>query len=293
MIIVKEKPLEQAVSIFDGLYESMRFASSVTDTAREVRLRSGQPVTVEYDKGRFVSASGKITPAQLSRYMQALCSYSVHSCEQQLRDGCITLKGGHRAGFCGTAVIKNGRLETVKDISSINIRIAREHIGCGEECARIVYSDGFKGLLIAGAPLSGKTTMLRDLCRIVSASHKLSVVDSRGELAAAFNGTPQLDIGANTDVLNGYEKVQGILLAIRVLSPEYVACDEITGEQETIATCLHYGVKPLITAHCGDLSEALQMPAVKSGAISHVVMLGTGKELGKVIGISCAERSTV
>lgn len=293
MIIVKEKPLEQAVSIFDGLYESMRFASSVTDTAREVRLRSGQPVTVEYDKGRFVSASGKITPAQLSRYMQALCSYSVHSCEQQLRDGCITLKGGHRAGFCGTAVIKNGRLETVKDISSINIRIAREHIGCGEECARIVYSDGFKGLLIAGAPLSGKTTMLRDLCRIVSASHKLSVVDSRGELAAAYNGTPQLDIGANTDVLNGYEKAQGILLAIRVLSPEYVACDEITGEQETIAACLHYGVKPLITAHCGDLSEALQMPAVKSGAISHVVMLGTGKELGKVIGISCAERSTV
>lgn len=289
MIVVKEKPLEQAVRIFDGLYESIRLASSAADTAREVRLRCGQPVTVEYEKGRFVSASGKITAEQLARYMQALCSYSVHSCEQQLRDGCITLKGGHRAGFCGTAVIKNGRLETVRDVSSINIRIAREHIGCGEECARLACSDGFKGLLVAGAPLSGKTTMLRDICRIISAKHKLSVVDSKGELAASYNGAPQLDVGANTDVLNGYEKAQGILLAIRVLSPEFVACDEITGEQDTIAACLHYGVKPLITAHCGDISEALRMPVVKSGAISHVVMLGTGKELGKIIGIRCTE----
>ena len=293
MILVKESPLEQALRIFDGLYESISLTSAAADTAREVRLRSGQPVTVEYDRGRLVSAGGKVMPAQLARYMQALCSYSVHSCEQQLRDGCITLKGGHRVGFCGTAVLKDGRLDTVKDISSINIRIAREHIGCGDECARLVYSDGFKGLLIAGAPLSGKTTMLRDVCRIISANHKLSAVDSRGELAASYNGKSQLNIGANTDVLNGYEKAQGILLAVRVLSPEYVACDEITGEQDAVAACLHYGVKPLITAHCGNIAEALEMPVVKSGAVSHVVMLGTGKELGRIIGIRCVERGTV
>ena len=289
MVIVKESPFRQAAGVLSGLYERIKPPWEIESTAREIRLRSGRPAVVEYDKGRFVAAGGRVTPRQLSEYMQALCSYSIHSCEQQLRDGCITLRGGHRAGFCGTAVIKNGRLETVRDISSINIRIAREHIGCGEDAALLACTDGFRGLLIGGKPLSGKTTMLRDVCRVISERHKTAVVDSRGELAACFNGVPQLNTGENTDILNGYEKAQGILLAVRVLSPEFVVCDEITGEQEEVSRCLHYGVKPVVTAHCGGLDEALGMPVVKSGAISHIVMLGTGENLGRVVCIKRLE----
>ena len=289
MVIAKESPLKQALGLFQGLYDTLALPPSVASTVREIRLRAGKQTTVEYDKGRF-SAGGRITQKQLEGYMQSLCGYSVYSCEQQLRDGCITLKGGHRAGFCGTAVLKGGCLDTVRDISSINIRIAREHIGCGEEAAVIACSEGFTGLLIAGKPMSGKTTMLRDVCRILSQRHKVAVIDSRGEIAACCGGVPQLDVGPNTDVLNGYEKSHGMSLAVRVLSPEFAACDEITGDSEEITHCLHFGVKPVLTVHCGSIEEAMETPAVKSGAISHVILLGTGGSVGRIIGAGCPER---
>ena len=239
----------------------------------EIRLRSGQPIVLETLHGRF-PLDRKVTAEEISDCIKSFCHYSLHSYERELREGYITLKGGHRAGFCGSAVLHNERIDTIKNISSINIRIAREIKGAADPLEQTVFSENFRGLLIAGRPMSGKTTVLRDLCRIIGSRHKLAVIYTRSEIAAAYNGQPQNDIGIYTDVLNGYPRSEGMEIAIRTLSPEYIACDEITGESDFAALSLNSGVKLIFTAHWVDMDQARNTPLAKSGAISHIVLLG-------------------
>ena len=239
----------------------------------EIRIRAGQRVILETERGRAVTDKTADT-AEIAECIKSFCDHSLHSFEKELKEGFITLKGGHRAGFCGTAVVKNGFLESVKDISSINIRIAREVTGAGESLRTTVFDNNFRGLLICGRPMSGKTTVLRDLCRIIGDRHKLAVIDGRGEIAAVYGGVPQNNVGTFTDVLNGYGKPEGVEIATRVLSPEYIACDEITGCGDCVKLCLNSGVKMIFTLHCGTLEQAKNTEAVKSGAISHIAFLG-------------------
>ena len=244
----------------------------ITDIC-EIRLRSGQPIVLETTRGRH-PLDRRVTPEEIADCIKSFCRYSLHSYERELREGYITLKGGHRAGFCGSAVLRGDRIDTVKNISSINIRIAREIQGTAEPLEQTVFDSDFRGLLIAGRPMSGKTTVLRDLCRIIGNSRKLAVIDTRSEIAASFNGVPQNDVGANTDILNGYPRSEGMEIAVRTLSPEYIACDEITGEADFAALCLNSGVKLIFTAHCGDIKQARSTPLASSGAISHIAFLG-------------------
>lgn len=245
----------------------------------EIRLRTGQPIVLETVRGRF-PLDRKVTAEEIADCIKSFCRYSLHSYERELREGYITLKGGHRAGFCGSAVLHNDHIDTIKNISSINIRIAREIQGTANSLEQTVFDHNFKGLLIAGRPMSGKTTVLRDLCRIIGNNRKLAVIDTRSEIAAACSGVPQNDVGVNTDVLNGYPRSEGIEIALRTLSPEYIACDEITGESDFTNLCLNSGVKLIFTAHCGDMKQAQSTPLVSSGAISHIAFLG-GK-LGQI-----------
>lgn len=246
----------------------------------EIRLRAGRHVALETVRGRF-TLDKSVSSEEIGECMKSFCHYSIHSYEKELREGYITLKGGHRVGFCGTAVIKNGVLEGIKEIGSINVRIAREAAGCGEELRNIVLGEGFKGLLIAGKPMSGKTTLLRDLCRIIGDRSKLALVDSRSEIAAAYCGIPQNNVGQFTDVLNGYDREEGIEIAVRTLSPEYIACDEITGVGEIERLCADSGVKLIFTLHCGSVEGAMESASVKRGAVSHIAFLGGNGDNGK------------
>ena len=239
----------------------------------EIRLRAGQPIVLETTRGRF-PLDRKVTAEEIAECIKSFCHYSLHSYERELREGFITLKGGHRAGFCGSAVLHNDHIDTVKNITSINIRIAREITGAADPLEQTVFDSKFRGLIIAGKPMSGKTTVLRDLCRIIGSRQKLAVIDTRSEIAAAYNGQPQNDIGIYTDVLNGYPRSEGMEIAIRTLSPEYIACDEITGESDFAALSLNSGVKLIFTAHWVDMDQARNTPLAKSGAISHIVLLG-------------------
>ncbi|MCM1053948.1 MAG: hypothetical protein NC394_00355 [Bacteroides sp.] len=239
----------------------------------EIRLRAGKRITLETARERAI-IDRIVSAEEIGECMKSFCSYSLHSFEKELKEGFVTLKGGHRAGFCGTAVIKNGAFEGVKDISSINIRIAREMIGAGDFLKETVFDESFNGLLICGRPMSGKTTVLRDICRIIGDRRKLAVVDERGELAAVHNGTPQNNVGSNTDILNGYGKAEGIELATKTLSPEYIACDEITGCESCARLCLNSGIKMIFTLHCGSIEQARESEIAKTGAISHIAFLG-------------------
>lgn len=226
----------------------------------EIRLRAGRRAMAVTVSGKSLPCSSELSREDIEACFQELCRHSVHSFAREIAEGYITLEGGHRAGFCGTAVIKDGRLETLRDISSINLRLAREVIGCAEELHRAVLAGGERSLLLAGKPLSGKTTLLRDLARLLGKTRRVAVIDSRNELAAVCRGTPFLDVGENTDVLSGYPKYEGIMTALRTLSPEVIICDEIGGDAEAVRRCIHCGVKLIASAHAGSVEELSRRP---------------------------------
>lgn len=273
--------------------------------AEEIRLRAGKPLTLTVKgKNLFVTKEGSLTELPKScitvkrsqveyTYLKAFGN-SLHSFQREITGGYASISGGCRAGFCGTAVLdrdKDYSVENVKDISSVNIRIARELIGCAEGFYRDFFGGGLRSLLIAGAPSCGKTTFLRDLTRLLGGAFRVSLIDERGEIAACFNGIPQNDVGELTDVFNCYNKYEGIMTAVRVMSPQILVCDEIGSEEDLRALeyCINSGVKLCASCHGDSLSAALKRKTIAQlvdrEAFSGAVLLGCGEERGKVIDV--------
>lgn len=241
------------------------------DDIQEIRLRVNKPLAVMYGfKPGYITSNGNFTcnPAntvivaehELNQCFEAVCQYSVHSFKREICDGFVTLKGGHRVGLCGTTVIHNNAIENIKNISSLNFRISRQIKGCAEKLYREIFLHGLCNVLIAGAPMSGKTTLLRDLTRSLGNYYKTSVIDERGEIASVWNGIPQNDVGTNTDVFDGYPKVEGISTAIRVMSPQIIVCDELGGEKDmnAIKQASYCGVYVVATIHANHISELVK-----------------------------------
>lgn len=286
MILSKKSPYQQAIEYFSIKNQLAKIPLSLEKTAQEIRFRVNRQAVI-MSNGALYNLNINVTPQFLMESLNAFCDYSLHSYERELSQGYITLRGGHRAGFCGTAVYRDGKVTNIKDISSINLRIANQRKGCAEELFTKVFEKGKpKGLLICGAPLSGKTTVLRDLCVILGERYKLCVIDERGEIGAVYHGQPQLDIGTNTDILDGFEKRQGIMTAVRAMSPQFIVCDEIGEEAEEISHCMNSGVGVILTAHCDNEAEAKSSKYINkildTGAISHVIFLDKGRNVGKV-----------
>lgn len=221
----------------------------------EIRLRAGRCAAAVTVSGKIIPCSAPFSEKDIADCFAELCRYSVHSFSREIAEGFITLDGGHRVGLCGTAVMSGGAVVSVKDISSLNIRIAREVRGCAEELYGRFFAGGLCSLLLAGRPMSGKTTLLRDLSRMLGEKYRVALIDSRNEISASVRGLPTLDVGENTDVLCGYTKPAGIMTALRSLSPDVIICDEIGDDYDAVEQCLFCGVKVIAAAHAGSLSE--------------------------------------
>jgi len=286
-----------------GLSESLeKMPLSVAKQVNEIRLRVNRPLTVCMPgENRFVTQNGSLTLSEslgvictyedIQTSFRAICDYSVHSYQKEISQGYITIEGGNRVGICGTAVENGREIETLNYINSLNFRIAGEIIGCGEEICNRLFSGQLSGVLIIGEPLSGKTTILRDICRILGNRHTVSIVDERSEIAACHCGKPQNDIGFFTDVLNGYNKKTGIETAVRVMSPKIVVCDEIGGKSdcEAVLSTVNSGVKFIASVHGRTIDEVLKREHIKKlvdyGVFENAVLLGSGSVTGKVIEI--------
>ena len=270
---------------------------------REIRIRNRRPVAVVTDRGtEFIIPSGRLTHVYGNLAMQTderdveeifrrICRYSVHSFTDAINKGYVTVSGGHRAGVAGTAVSENGKVISVRSISAVNLRIAREIKGAADEIYERIFSGRLKSVIIAGPPSSGKTTILRDLVRQLSGAergrfYKTFVCDERGEIAACVSGIEQNDMGLNSDILTSYPKEEAVLIGLRSFSPDIIICDEIATEGEVYAveSGLNSGVNFVLSLHARDEKELKTKPVLqkllRTGAFSRIVLL-SGREVGK------------
>lgn len=280
----------------------------IKNQAQELRLRVNKPISVCCTGGiYFLNQNGKFAcypdantmianKSDIEECFRNICSYSIYSHQNEIRNGYITLSGGHRVGISGTAVFHEGIVSGMRDISAINIRIAREITGSANELFKTLKTDITGGLLIAGAPASGKTTILRDVARQLSSGicgnmKKVTVVDERGELAGTYMGVPQNNLGVCCDVLDGYPKALGIMQAIRSLSPEFIIFDELGGSDEVSAVeqGLNAGVTMISSIHAGSIDELINrkqaVALLETGAFGCVAMLSGHADPGKITGI--------
>ncbi|ADL08077.1 stage III sporulation protein AA [Thermosediminibacter oceani] len=275
----------------------------------EIRLRRGRPLMVVAGKQDYMmTPEGVITDdpdrayivtgEDAAKIFQLISRSSVYALEEEIKNGYITLKGGHRVGIVGKVILEGGQIKTMKHISGFNIRIAREVLGAADEALRFVIDEKgeFLNTMILSPPKAGKTTLLRDLIRQLSSGNprlglkgfKVGVVDERSEIACCYEGVPQNDVGIRTDVLDGCPKARGIMMLLRSMSPDIIATDEIgrTEDVEAMEEALNAGVKLLTTAHGADLEDVGRRPTLRkligSNFFDRYLILGFSEGVGTI-----------
>jgi stage III sporulation protein AA len=261
-----------------------RLPEPLLNQMEELRFRLGQPLQVcgQEVEGFLHKTAGLtthpeealvVTAEHLARVVQVITQSSLYAVEDELRRGFITMQGGHRVGVAGRVLLQeNGWVKTIRSITSVNVRIAKEHIGAANPLLPYLYRklDGRPySVLFLSSPQCGKTTLLRDVARQwscnrvrVGKSVKVSIIDERSEISGCLDGIPQFDLGPRTDVLDACPKAEGMLMAIRSLSPDIVVTDEIgrKDDRDAVLEATHAGVSVLTTAHAGSLQEWRNRP---------------------------------
>ncbi|MBQ3556271.1 MAG: Flp pilus assembly complex ATPase component TadA [Oscillospiraceae bacterium] len=266
----------------DRLRQSVpEMGEDVLAQVEEIRLRAGHPLALTVsDTGRRVNGPA-VEPQELELLLHTASKWSVHTVLDQLCSGFMTIEGGHRLGVAGTAVMEGERIRTLSNISSVNIRIARQIKGCARELALHIEGEvGVANTLIVAPPGAGKTTLLRDIIRILSEGGlRVCVADERGELAAMWQGKAQMDLGPNTDVLTGCPKAQAVQIMLRGMNPQVIAVDEITAPEDVRAMelAMGCGVRVLATAHAQNEDDLYRRPIyrtlLETGVFEQVVVL--------------------
>ena len=299
------KEFKNAITLLPEYYKELILSlpENLLKDVREIRFRNGEALTLNTkeeiyyltDGGNFTLSYGnnlvKTTERDLQDIVFHLSRRSLHTYQDMIAKGFIPLRGGCKAGVAGRAVLKNGSVYSVSSFNCVNIRVSREFYGCSENIIKSVGED-CKSYLIVGAPLSGKTTILRDLCRYYSGKNRLAplktaIIDERDEIASrSFGDGP--DVGVHTDVLTLYPKAVGTEIALRTLSPDIIVLDEIGSVEEVQAMLsgMNSGVNFIATAHGSEFSEVLRRPNIKklvnAGVFKKAIVLEGKNSPGKV-----------
>lgn len=266
------------------------------DAVQEIRIKSGKPVILNLSYGEKV-LDYRTTIEDLKFMMAKVSNYSLYAFEEEIKQGYITLKGGHRVGLAGECVISNGEVRTIKNISSLNIRICREVIGSSNKVMSLITNNNrVYNTLIVSPPKCGKTTILRDIAKNISngvykinlAGKKVTIVDERSEIAACYNGVPQMNVGIRTDILDNCLKTSGMIMAIRSLSPEVLVCDEIgtRGDLEALNMAFNSGVNVIVTVHGYDIEDVYGRVVFKdlidNCILERIILLSNRKGAGTI-----------
>lgn len=233
--------------------------------AEELRLRAGRLPTALLPEGERPLAGRSVTARDLESVLEAATQASAHTALDKVAAGFITVRGGVRVGLCGVASESGGSVLALRRLSGMALRIPGEALGCASALWPQLAEDGLPDTLLLSPPGGGKTTLLRELVRLASAQWRVSLLDERGEVAGALDGTPVFDVGAHTDVLTGVDKRRGAAMLLRSMNPQVLAMDEISAPEDVAAArqAAGCGVTLLATAHARDAEELALRPVYR------------------------------
>ncbi len=261
----------------------------------EIRLRVGKPLMIATpDKNYYIDRIGQavcdpdsaksISSEMIREVLLCISGRAIHSRQSELVKGYITMQGGHRVGVAGVAVVEDGVISDIKEISSLNIRIAKHRKLPEVEMLGDVLSRPMFSLLIVGVPRSGKTTILKSIAKHLSDKNKqVSIVDTRREIA------PDTErFFSCCDVLSGYPRGEGMVSAIKSLAPDVIICDEVgdSDDVEAILSASNAGVNLVLTAHADSIAtlktRRVLATLLDGGVFTDIAILNSAKKPGEI-----------
>jgi len=268
--VIRKSFLSATAYLTDSLWRAVfSMTPEQQENCEEIRIRVGRP-SKAYVNGKYITLTDKgvvpiIKQDDINNILSRLSNKSFHTYSGQIKNGFITTPEGHRVGLAGEAVYRNGEIITLKNITSLNLRIAKPYYGMANKLLSTIYFTDLHNTLVISKPGAGKTTLLRDISKYLSEKHCVSIVDERYELAG-FNSDAKhyFNIG-DCDVFSGGNKDNMIEIAIRTMTPDVVVIDEITSEKdiETICKFSYSGCKYIASAHCNNIYDLNDRPLYK------------------------------
>lgn len=306
---IKESDLFWQEPVLNALPQNIqdmirRIPLNLRQDLEEIRIRENRPLMVHgHGRDYFICKDGNIsthtdrayyiTQDDTRKVLQLISDYSIYAFDEEIRNGYLTLKGGHRVGMAGKVILDKGSIHTMKYINSFNIRISREVIGAADKIMPfLITKREINHTLILSPPQMGKTTLLRDIARNISNGFsnftgiKVGIVDERSEIAGCWHGVPQRKVGIRTDVLDSCPKAEGIMMMIRSMSPRVIITDEIGREEDAAAIqeTLNAGIKIITSAHASNLQDARNRPflskMLETRIFDRIAVLGNSLGVG-------------
>lgn len=263
-------------------------------TITEIRLRAKQKVILKCTNNEIILDS-IVTTKTILDILLNVSRNSIYAIQSDINNGFVIIRGGHRIGICGEVVYVDGKIKNIKNISSLNIRIARQIFGCADSVLpEIVEKGKILNTLIVSPPGCGKTTLIRDIIRQASngvdvlnlKGNNICLIDERGEIASMYNGVPCLDVGIRTDVMSNVNKSEGMKMMIRSMAPDIIATDEIGKKEDILAIkeAVISGVSVIFTIHGDSIRTLLKNPNIKEllelNIFSKIILLSSGRTPG-------------